>query len=78
PNRRLLEEDLVYRILEAKVHEKKAGLILVDLDQFKNINDTLGHSAGDRFIMMAAERLQNIKLNKYVEDYQLYHIGGDE
>ncbi|MBU9721168.1 MULTISPECIES: EAL and GGDEF domain-containing protein [Bacillaceae] len=78
PNRRLLEEDLVYRILEAKVHRKKAGLILVNLDQFKNINDTLGHSAGDRFIMMAAERMQNITLDNYVNEYQLYHIGGDE
>ncbi|MBU9714167.1 EAL and GGDEF domain-containing protein [Evansella tamaricis] len=78
PNRRLLEEDLVYRILDAKVQQKKAGLLLVDLDEFKNINDTLGHSAGDRFIMMAAERMQNITLHNYVEDYELYHIGGDE
>ncbi|WP_078595084.1 EAL and GGDEF domain-containing protein [Evansella clarkii] len=78
PNRRMLEEDLAYRLTDAKSADKRAAIILIDLDQFKNINDTLGHSVGDRFIMMAAERLQHLNLEGYADDFQLYHIGGDE
>ncbi|UCZ52237.1 EAL domain-containing protein [Bacillus shivajii] len=77
PNRRLLEGDLVDCLNKAKRNNKRVGLVLFDLDQFKNINDTLGHSAGDRFIMMIAERMQHLKSQSF-ESYKLYHLGGDE
>ncbi|ADU31442.1 sensor domain-containing protein [Evansella cellulosilytica] len=78
PNRRILEEDLMYRLVDAKTQQKKASLIIVDLDKFKYINDTLGHNVGDRFIMMAAERLQTLTFDNHVEYFRLYHLGGDE
>ncbi|WP_096189676.1 sensor domain-containing protein [Evansella halocellulosilytica] len=78
PNRRLLEEQLVYQLLDAQIENKRAALLLLDLDEFKNINDTLGHSVGDRFIMMIAERMQHLNLSLLTEKSKLYHLGGDE
>lgn len=78
PNRRLLEEDLHHRLMEVRKKRKNAGLIVIDLDQFKNINDTLGHYVGDQILLKAAKRLLRVKMGDYVEGARLYHISGDE
>lgn len=78
PNRRALEANLRSNLLKAKEENKKVALVLIDLDGFKNINDALGHTAGDQFIIMTAERLQYLNLKSFCDQYKLYHIGGDE
>ncbi|QKS72014.1 EAL domain-containing protein [Paenalkalicoccus suaedae] len=78
PNRRLLEEQLLYDLEEAKEKQHKMALLLIDLDHFKHINDMFGHSIGDQFIMMIAERLQAIPLQDFADEHRLYHLGGDE
>ena len=74
PNRRLLEEKLA-RLLST---EPRAGsslaLVFIDLDQFKMINDTFGHSYGDRLLMEVADRLRaNVRRQDIVA-----RLGGDE
>lgn len=57
PNRTLFIERLQLAIDEADTHERLVGVMFIDLDHFKNINDTLGHDAGDLLIRAVAERL---------------------
>ncbi|WP_271750932.1 putative bifunctional diguanylate cyclase/phosphodiesterase [Cohnella sp. JJ-181] len=54
--------------------ETRAGLLLIDLDRFKVINDTLGHHAGDRILVQTAERLRR----SVGPRSPLYRLGGDE
>ena len=57
PNRRLLMERLEFA-LEACVREKRMGaLLFIDLDNFKDLNDTLGHDVGDQLLLQVARRL---------------------
>jgi diguanylate cyclase (GGDEF)-like protein len=57
PNRALFNETLAHAIAQAERHERSAALFFMDLDRFKNINDTLGHGVGDRVLQEAARRL---------------------
>jgi diguanylate cyclase (GGDEF)-like protein len=57
PNRRQLFERLRNQIGHAKKHGGNFGLFFVDLDNFKNINDGMGHGFGDRVLLAIAERL---------------------
>ena len=57
PNRALLTERLSRAIGQAKRHGKRIGLIFVDLDYFKHINDSLGHALGDLLLQRVADRL---------------------
>jgi diguanylate cyclase len=70
PNRRRLLIDLE----KSKEEAKNTTLLFIDLDRFKNVNDTLGHDAGDVLLQKAAERLTTFQN----EDTQVYHHGGDE
>ncbi|HXE38117.1 MAG TPA: EAL domain-containing protein, partial [Azonexus sp.] len=56
PNRLLLEDRLGQAMLKSKRSSKPLGLIFIDLDRFKNINDTLGHEVGDQLLVQAAQR----------------------
>ncbi|MBO1514883.1 EAL domain-containing protein [Metabacillus bambusae] len=56
-NRSLFNEKLNNRISLAKKEDKKLAVMFLDLDRFKNINDTLGHEKGDLLIKLVAERL---------------------
>ena len=58
PSRQLLIERLEQTITSCQRHGNQAGLLLVDLDQFKAINDSLGHAAGDLLLQQVAQRLQ--------------------
>lgn len=70
PNRRKLMEEL-----EKEIHENKHGAVmLLDLDNFKAINDTIGHKSGDMVLIKVAEELQSLKHEKIF----ISRFGGDE
>ena len=58
PNRTLFNDRLSQAMIEAHRHGRRVGVLLLDLDRFKNINDTLGHEAGDRLLQAVARRLR--------------------
>ena len=70
PNRRQLEE----RLAVSRTAGGHATAVLVDLDRFKDINNTLGHSTGDALLRMVAERLRR----STPEDALVARLGGDE
>ena len=73
-NRLYLEEQLLSIISNASRTNKQFALLFLDLDHFKNINDTLGHDVGDKLLQEVTNRIQpNIR----VEDI-FARIGGDE
>ncbi len=73
PNRTALQEEGV-RALAALAPGETAGLLLVDLDHFKEVNDTLGHDHGDRLLIEVARRLRPLVGGRDV----LARLGGDE
>ncbi|MCU7835561.1 MAG: EAL domain-containing protein [gamma proteobacterium symbiont of Taylorina sp.] len=74
PNRRLLLDRLDIATANAKRHNHILGLMFLDLDFFKRINDTLGHAGGDELLKQVAERLSSF----IREGDTLARIGGDE
>ncbi|MGG0656855.1 bifunctional diguanylate cyclase/phosphodiesterase [Rummeliibacillus pycnus] len=74
PNRVLLTEKLTQAIATAKLNEEKLAVLYLDLDRFKYINDSLGHSFGDQLLRDVAERLSNCVPNFAMLSRQ----GGDE
>ena len=74
PNRRLCQETLTMAIAEARRYKKKVGIVFIDLDHFKEINDTLGHEAGDKFLRAIA----GIVKTHIREIDTIARLGGDE
>lgn len=74
PNRALLHRRLEHAASEAARGTRPAALLLVDLDHFKDVNDLLGHSAGDRMLVEAAARLRACAR----EGDTVARLGGDE
>ncbi|MBS0420850.1 MAG: diguanylate cyclase [Proteobacteria bacterium] len=74
PNRRLFEDDLKHSVALAKRDGPAFTLLLVDLDGFKKINDTLGHDAGDALLVEVSRRLKQAVR----EADQVARLGGDE
>lgn len=74
PNRYLSLERLKQVIESAKRAQSKAAVLFVDLDDFKKINDTLGHSVGDLLLVEAANRLRSIQRSSDT----VGRLGGDE
>ncbi len=74
PNRLLFEDRLDQAILKAKRNRTKLGILFLDLDRFKQINDTLGHDVGDELLIAVAKRLQN----QCRQSDTVARIGGDE
>ncbi len=74
PNRSLAYDRIQQAIANAVVKEKHLAILYMDFDNFKNINDTLGHEAGDEFLKYMARRLKSC-----VQDFDtVARLGGDE
>jgi diguanylate cyclase (GGDEF)-like protein len=74
PNRAMFQDRLAQEVARARRTRRSLALLLLDLDRFKTINDTLGHAAGDRLLVEVATRLTSRKR----EHDMLARLGGDE
>lgn len=74
PNRTLLLETIAVTIQRSRVHKRSFALMFIDLDRFKNINDSLGHALGDQFLARIARILERFVGDKGT----VSRLGGDE
>jgi diguanylate cyclase (GGDEF)-like protein/PAS domain S-box-containing protein len=74
PNRLLLLDRIEHAITKVVRHKIVGGLIFIDLDNFKEVNDTLGHDVGDALLIMVAKKIKEVVRD---ED-TIARIGGDE
>jgi diguanylate cyclase (GGDEF)-like protein/PAS domain S-box-containing protein len=74
PNRLMLYSRLDKVLASARRHGRGVALMMIDLDHFKNVNDSLGHVAGDELLRQVADRLRN----SLRESDTLARVGGDE
>lgn len=74
PNRRLLIDRLQHALAACSRSGKQGALLLLDLDNFKDLNDTLGHDAGDQLLFQVAQRL----VTCVREGDTVARLGGDE
>jgi diguanylate cyclase (GGDEF)-like protein len=74
PNRAMMRQTLEEALRNAAHRQKGCSLFLIDLDRFKNVNDTLGHPIGDALLRQVADRLKSVM----GEHGQVGRLGGDE
>ena len=74
PNRLLFNDRLTLAVAQAHRHNQKLAVLFLDLDRFKVINDSLGHSVGDELLRQVAERIQE----HVREGDTVARLGGDE
>lgn len=74
PNRRFFMEDLESALRQSEENQRSLALILLDLDRFQTLNDTLGHLHGDTLLNAVARRLQQLASKRV----SLAHPGADE
>ena len=74
PNRSLFFDQLSRRIDEARKTGESVAVLFLDLDRFKNVNDSLGHDVGDRLLVAVAQRIRNSVRNADC----VARLGGDE
>ena len=74
PNRRLMADHVADAAIHARRHGRSFALLVIDLDHFRHINDTLGHNTGDLVLIDVATRIQGCLRS---ED-RLSRIGGDQ
>ncbi len=74
PNRALFNQRLNHALARARRAEQPLAVLFIDLDRFKNVNDTLGHEAGDRVLKEVAQRLRGCLR----EVDTVSRLGGDE
>ena len=88
PNRQYLMQDLQRFLAMAERNNYQAAMLFIDLDRFKRINDTMGHSYGDKLLRKVAHRLQanlrdsdtfaRVGSEQSSQEPQLSSFGGDE
>lgn len=84
PNRRLFVENLEAALRKAQTRRDEVALFYIDLDRFKEINDTLGHGAGDEMLRVVAERFRDHMATHYRAGLDggraatVARLGGDE
>ena len=74
PNRRMLRDRLEQEIRKCKRDDRQLALLFIDLDHFKEVNDTLGHDSGDLLLVEAGRRLQTCVR----QSDTVARMGGDE
>lgn len=74
PNRLSLHEDVEAVLLSCASERHHCALLMIDLDRFKAVNDTLGHPIGDKLLVQVAERLRSLTN----ENISCGRLGGDE
>ncbi len=74
PNRLLLLDRIEHAITKVVRHKIVGGLIFIDLDNFKEVNDTLGHDIGDALLIMVAKKIKEV----IRDEDTIARIGGDE
>jgi len=74
PNRAMMRQTLDEALRNASHRQKGCALFMIDLDRFKNVNDTLGHPIGDALLRQVSERLKSVMGNHG----QVGRLGGDE
>ena len=74
PNRLLVQSQLQHAVDRAKRHNLSVSVLYIDLDRFKNVNDSLGHPIGDELLIKLADRMKQ----RVREEDMLARLGGDE
>jgi diguanylate cyclase (GGDEF)-like protein len=74
PNRHLIKDQITASLREASRNASRLSIIFLDLDQFKYVNDTMGHAAGDVLLQTVALRIKKIMPKNAI----LARMGGDE
>jgi len=74
PKRELILQNIEYSINRVKIEKEYSSIVYMDIDNFKDINDSLGHNMGDRFLQAIAKRIQKIA----PENSIVSRLGGDE
>ncbi|BAQ78089.1 phosphodiesterase DibA [Pseudomonas sp. St29] len=74
PNRLLFTDRAEQALASAQVHKRGCAMLMIDLDHFKMINDSLGHNVGDQLLKAVAERLGDLS----GQGITLARLGGDE
>ena len=79
-NRHLFKDTLYNTLYKAKKTNSRMALLFLDLDNFKIINDTLGHAMGDKLLISASRRLESLLKLKSLrkEESSIARLGGDE
>ncbi|MBW1883436.1 MAG: EAL domain-containing protein [Deltaproteobacteria bacterium] len=79
-NRRFFAESLQSAVSLAQQNLTPLAVLFLDLDDFKVVNDTLGHTVGDQLLCVVADRLMDVvrEIGDYSEDPTVHRLGGDE
>jgi diguanylate cyclase (GGDEF)-like protein len=74
-NRHRMSKRLIATLTAYKAAKRSCAIFMLDLDRFKQVNDTLGHPAGDELLKQVAQRLQRVLPDK---SFEIGRLGGDE